>query len=234
MYWDDVAKDHLLYYYTESDGVLVLTIGENKLRALYDGQRVVLFSGDYRGTTRGICGRMTGEPRDDYETPYGLVDKPEHFGASYALNSESPDPLTQQLHEQAKQQAYQPKNKYTSILRSDIEWQNNMQSSEESWGSQIVYRSRSYLKSRGPCEVHQQVQYYENHGEICISTLPVPACQSHCRANGAQVQPVQVTCRPKLDQQYQSYRNQIQQGQNPEVSGVPQVRQFRVPTECLA
>lgn len=236
MYWDDVDDSHLLYYYTQPDGVLVLTIGENRLRVLYDGQRVVLMSGDnsHRGSAQGICGRMSAEPRDDYQTPYGLVDKPEHYGASYALNSETADPQTQQLQNQAKKEAYQPKTQYTTILRSDIEWTNNMQPSEESWGSQIVYRSRSYEKSKGPCELQEQVQYYQNQGEICISTLPVPACQSHCRGQSFQVQPVQVTCKSKLDQQYQIFRNEIQQGQNPRVSGVPQLQQFKVPTACLA
>lgn len=235
MYWDDVSNKHLLKYYTRNDGVLVLSIDQSRVRVVYDGQRLVVLSNVHRNTAWGICGRMSGEPRDDYETPYGLVDKPELYAASFALNDDNSDPKTQELQTMAKQQAYQRKNKYTSILRSDIEWYNNMQSSsEENWSGQTVYRSRSYLKQRLACQLQQQVQYYENHGEICITTTRLPACQSHCKGEGYKVQPVQVTCRPKLDQQYWVLRDQIRQGQNPQVSGVPQLKQYKVPTACSA
>lgn len=235
MYWDDVSDKHLLKYYTQADGVLVLSIDQSRLRVVYDGERLVVLTNVHRNTAWGICGHMTGEPRDDYETPYGLVDKPELYGASFALNDENSDPNTQSLQTMAKQQAYQPKNKFTNILRSDIEWYNNMQSSYEGdWSGQIVYRSRSYLKQKGVCQLQQQVQFYENHGEICITTTRVPACQSHCRGEGYKVLPVQVTCRPKLDQQYWAFRDQIRQGQNPQVSGVPQLKQYKVPTVCSA
>lgn len=235
IYWDEVADSSLLQYYTQKDGVLVLSIDQNQHRMLYDGQRLVVLSNNHRNSTWGIAGRMTGERRDDYETPYGIVDQPQLYGASFALNEEYSDPKTQELQNQAKQQAYHRQNKYTAILRSDIEWQTKMQSAyEQDWSDQAVFRSKSYLKQKAACQIQQQVQYYETQAEICITTTPLPACQSHCRGQSYLVQSVQVTCRPKLDQQVRTWRNQIQQGQNPQVSGVPQLKQYRVPSMCLA
>ncbi|XP_014366052.2 vitellogenin [Papilio machaon] len=237
MYWDDEEERPILQYHTESDGTLMLNIREDRLRIMYDGYRSVVLNRESRNSSRGICGQMSGDERDDYLTPNGLVDRPEHYGASYALDDENSDPKTKQLKEQAKEKAYEPEIHYTTILRSDQEWKSAMHSSsssEEDWGSQSVYRSRSYSKQPGPCKVQQQVQYYENHGEICITTKPLNSCQSSCRGDGYKVQAAQVVCRPKLDQQFRAYRDQIKQGQNPQVNGVPQNKQFRVPSSCLA
>lgn len=235
VFWDDAEQLPLLQYYTGSDGVLMLAIRENRLRVMFDGQHLVVLASEPRKQTRGLCGYMTSTPRQDYITPYGIVDKPEYYGATYALK-DNIDQKTQQLQEQAKQAAYPYKKQYAPILRSDREWAAAMESSssEEETSSHNVYRARSYLKQRGECKVQQQVQYYENHGEICISTTPVPSCQSHCRGLEYTIQPVQVVCRPKIDQQHVAYRNQIRQGLNPSVSGVPQLKQYRVPTACAA
>ncbi|CAG5058253.1 unnamed protein product [Parnassius apollo] len=237
IYWDDEEEVPFLQYFTDSDGVLWVNIREDRLRIMYDGVRSVVLNKESRNSARGLCGQMSGDRRNDYFTPNGIVDKPEHFGASYALDDESSDPKTKQLKEQAKEKAYEPENHYTTILRSDQEWKNAMQSKssyEENWGSQVVYRSRSYQKFSGPCKLQQQVQYYENHGEICITIHPLNACQSSCSGDGYKVQATQVVCRPKLDQQFRAYRDQIRQGQNPQVTGVPQNKQYRVPSSCKA
>lgn len=234
IYWDDAEEVPLLQYFTYSEGVLMLNIRDGRLRAMYDGQRLVVTTQYYRTTTRGICGQNSGEPRDDFWTPKGLVDKPEYYAASYALEGENSDPKTQQLKKEAEKMAYHSTPKYTAILRSDGEWLKAVQHKDEEWDSQKVYRTRSYLKQRGQCKLQQQVQYHENHGEICITTTPLPACQSHCQGEGYKVQAAQVICQSKADQQFRSYRNQIQQGQNPQVSGVPKVEQYRVPTLCKA
>nr|BAD91195.1 vitellogenin [Saturnia japonica] len=237
IYWNDVEQKPFLEYYTQQDGVLMLNIEEYKLRAMYDGQRLIVLASANRQSARGICGSITGEPRDDYLTPEGLVDNPEYYAASYALYDEYSDPKTQELKTKAKQEAYQPKNKYTTVLRSDPEWQQDKtaaSSPEEDWGSETAYRSRSYDKQRGPYVVKHQVQYYENHGEICITTTQLPVCQSHCTVMEYRIQATQVTCRPKLDQQFRSYRDQIKQGQGPVVTGVPKVKQFKVPAICNA
>nr|ALN38805.1 vitellogenin [Cadra cautella] len=240
IYYDELEQIPLVQYYTGADGVLMVFIKEDRLRAMFDGQRLVLLSSEERNNNRGICGYMSGSLRYDYLTPYGIVDEPQQYAASYTLK-EQRDPKTEQLLVEAQKQAYQPKNEYTAILRSDEEWTNmihshssSSSSSEESTHSKNVYRSRSYLKERSECKVQQQVQYYENHGEICISNTPVPACQSHCRGSSYQVQSVQVICRPKIDQQYISYRNMIREGENPKVEGQTQIKQFRVPTLCVA
>nr|BAB32642.2 vitellogenin [Bombyx mandarina] len=233
MYWDDVKEQPFLQYHTHKDGVLVINIEDDRIRAIYDGQRFVVFTQDYRNSTRGICGRMSGEQRDDYLTPEGLVDKPELYAAAYSLNEENSDPKTQELKALATQQAYYPEYKYTSILRSDPAWQEESQSSgEDQWQSETVYKSRSYDKHKGACEVRQQVQFYENHGDICITTSRVPSCQSHCRAGDYKIQHVQVTCKSKLDHDFRMYKEQIKKGQNPEVSGIPSVKQFKVPVTC--
>ncbi|XP_075987385.1 uncharacterized protein LOC142984007 [Anticarsia gemmatalis] len=234
IYWDEAAEEPLLQYSTHPDGVLMLNIRDGRLRALFDGQRFVVATKEYRRTTRGICGRNSAEPRDDYQTPYGLVDQPELYGASFALDGENSDSQTQELKKQAQQQAYQPETKYTAILRSDEEWQQAQERNNENWGSQNVYRTRSYKKQRGQCQLQQQVQYRENHGEICITTTPLPACQSHCRGEDYRIQAAQVICSSKSDQQFKTYKKQIQQGQNPQVSGVPKVEQYRVPSSCRA
>ncbi|CAG4962142.1 unnamed protein product [Colias eurytheme] len=233
-YWDEKDASPLLEYFVQHDGVLMIYVKRDRLRIMYDAQRLVVLPTEGRGNSRGICGFMTGDPRDDYMTPYGLVDTPEHFAASYALNDENSEPKTQQWQAQAKQRAYWPQNRYTSILRSDASWQSAMQSdaSEDKWDDSNVYVSRSYLKKKGACKVQKQVQYYENYAEICITTKPMPACQSNCNAEGFKIQAAQVVCRPKLDQQFITYRDQIRLGQNPKVSGVPQARQYRVPSTC--
>lgn len=211
----------------------MFNIRDGRLLAMYDGQRLVLTTQDYRTSTRGICGMNSGEPRDDFQTPLGLVDLPKHYGASYALDVES-DPKTQELKKEAQQKAYQYTPKYTAILRSDQEWMKAVQLRDQEWSSQNAYKTRSYLKQVGQCQVQQQVQYHENHGEICITTTPLPSCQSHCHGEGYKIQAAQVICKSKSDQQFMTFRNQIRMGQNPQVSGVPQVEQFRVPASCRA
>lgn len=235
-YWDEDDNAPLLEYYTQQDGVLILNIREDRLRAMYDGQRLVVLAKNNRNNTRGICGYMSGEPLDDYMTPNGLVDRSDHYGASYSLNVENSDYQTQQLQSQAKEVAYQRKFKNTNVLRSDKYWQKAMfdSSSQEDRQSENVYRSRGYSKKPGTCQMQQQVQYYENHGEICITTTPMNACQSHCQGNGYSVKSVQVVCRPKLDQQFQEYRNQILQGSNPKVNGPTEMKQYRIPSSCKA
>lgn len=235
MYWDNVQKSPLLQFYTQPDGVMMLNIREDRLRVMYDGQRLVVLTKYNRNNTRGLCGFMNREPLDDYLTPQGLlVDLPAHFAASYALNGEDSDPQTQQLQNEARKSMYPRQRRYTEILRSDSEWQKDMEETFEDWGSQNVYRSRSYLKLRGECKLRQQVQYYQNQGEICITTTPLDACQSHCRGEGYKIQAVQVVCGSNLDSSFQLMRNQIQKGENPQVTGVPHIRQYRVPSTCVA
>lgn len=236
MYWDNDDNMPFLEYYTQPDGVLILNIREDRLRAMYDGQRLVVLAKNNRNNTRGICGYMSGEPLDDYMTPNGLVDRPEQYGASYALNVENSDHQTQQLQSQAKELAYQRRFQNTNILRSDKYWQMAMDdsSSEEDRQSKNVYRSRGYSKKARTCQMQQQVQYYENYFEICITTAAMNACQSHCQGNGYTVKSVPVVCRPKLDQEFQEYRNQIRQGQNPNVNGPTKMKQYRVPSSCKA
>lgn len=236
MYWDNNEQNPLLDYHTGKDGVLKLNIRENRLRILFDGQRLVIFASKDRNANRGICGYMSGEPRDDYYTPNGLVDQPQHYGAAYALIDDNSDSQTKVLQEQAKSSAYQPQRKFTSILQSDDQWRQSLQSSssEEEYGSQNVYRARNYLKEQASCKLHKQVQFYENYGEICITTKPLPSCQSHCKSVNYKVQAAQVVCRPKLDQQFQAYKEEIRQGQNPKVNGGTQTKQYQVPTACKA
>lgn len=240
MYWDDDddTDTPFLEYYQQPDDVLILKIREDRLRAMYDGQRLVVLAKDNRNHTRGICGYMSGEPRDDYMTPNGLVDRPELYAASYALNGEYSDSKTQQLQNQAKEVAYQRKFKNTNILRSDKNWQKAMEDSSSKKNNQRqsenIYRSRGYSKHLGSCELQHQVQYYENHGEICITTAPMDACKSHCQGEGYYVKSAQVVCRPKLDQKFQEYRDQIRQGHNPKVHGATETKQYRVPSSCKA
>ena len=234
-YWDEVAQTPILEFYTK-EKVLMINIRDGRLRAMYNGKHLVITTQDYRTTTRGLCGQNSGEPRNDYQTPSGLVDLPQHYGASFALDVEDSDPKTQTLKMEAQQKAYVSTPKYTAILRSDEEWNKAVQQRHQEWDSQNVYRARSYMKKRGQCQLQQQVQYYENHGEVCITTIPLPACQSHCQGVGYKIQESQVICRSKTNQQFQTYRSQIHQGQNPQVSGVSssRVEQFRVPTSCRA
>lgn len=132
MYWDDVTQTPLLEYYTLADGVLVFNIRNGALRLVYDSQRLIIFTDDHRSTTRGLCGQSTTQTRDDYMTPWGLVDLPEYYGASFALDGDLSDPKTIELKKKAKLNAYQPINKFTSIFRSDAQW--NMAENERSKG----------------------------------------------------------------------------------------------------
>lgn len=233
-FWDDVDQIPILEYYKEGD-VLIMKIRENRLRVMYDGARFNLLSDQRRNYNRGICGYMSGEPLDDYLTPVGVIDKPEYYGASYALIDSESDPKDKKLQERAKQVAYQPQNKYTAILKSDEEWIKQMRSAvEENWGPEIIFKARNYLKTKERCALKPQVQYYENHGEICITTTPLPACQSHCTGEEFRVQVAQVVCKPKLDEKFRSYKDLIRQGESPRVTGVHKSIQYRVPSSCAA
>lgn len=231
MYWDEQTQSPVMHYYTQTDGVLMLHIKD--LRAMYDGQRLVIYASENKNNTRGLCGRMSGEPRDDYLTPYGIVDKPEHYGAAFALDDEANDSQTQALKEEAKSVAYRPRKVHTRVLRPDPEWQADQLQADESQSWQNIYRAKSY-RHDGPCQVDQQVQTYENAGEICITTTPLAACSKKCRGEGYQIKPAQVVCKPWVDVEFQQYRDQIRRGENPQISGVPKVVQFRVPDACKA
>lgn len=234
-YWDDEEEVPILEYHTEGNGALVLKIRDSRLRIMYDGMRSVVLANEKRKNTRGICGYMSGEPRDDYLTPNGLVDNPELYGASYVLISENSEPQEKERQEKAKRVAYQPQRRYTTILRSDENWKNQMQlSSKEELGSQIIYRARNYLKEKKPCELRPQVQYYENQEDICISTAPLPSCQSHCSGVDYKIQPAEVVCKSKFDVEFRAIRDQIRLGQNPKVAGPSQNAQYRIPASCKA
>lgn len=229
-YLDSAAVAPLLQYYVHPDSVLLLNIRNGHIRIMFDGQRLVVSTSEYRKSTRGVCGRNTGELRDDYETPNGVVDHPHLYGPSFALDDNS-DPKTLELKKQAQQSAYQPKTKYTIISRIAPESkqpEDKIKDEDES-----IYRTRSYKKLRGPCEVQQQVQYHENLKEICITTTPLAACQSHCRGEGYQVQSVQAVCKPKASSKFQLYKIQIQKGLNPNVSGKTKQEKYRVPSSCI-
>ncbi|CAH2243727.1 jg8786 [Pararge aegeria aegeria] len=234
-YWDDVDEIPILEYYKEGDNELILVIRDGRLRVMYDGSRFNLLADERRNNNRGICGYMSGERRDDYLTPNGVIDKPEYYGVSYALIDGESDPKDRELQLKAREVAYKPRKQFTAILKSDEEWKNQMRlATEEEWGAEIIYRTRNYLKSKGRCDLKPQVQYYENHGEICISTTPLPACQSHCSGEEFKVQAAQVVCKSKFDESFRSYRNLIQQGENPKVTGVTKTTQYRVPSSCKA
>ncbi|KAJ8707492.1 hypothetical protein PYW08_010744 [Mythimna loreyi] len=122
LYWNDAENTPLLQYYNLADGVLVFNINDAALRLVYDGLRLAIFTSDHRTTTRGLCGQSSTQIRDDYMTPYGLVDLPDLYGASFSLDGEFSDPRTAELKKEAKLKAYQPVTKYTNIFRSDAEW----------------------------------------------------------------------------------------------------------------
>uniref|UniRef100_A0A2A4JFI3 Vitellogenin domain-containing protein n=1 Tax=Heliothis virescens TaxID=7102 RepID=A0A2A4JFI3_HELVI len=122
IYWDNAAHSVLLEYYPLGGNIQVFTIDGEAIRIVYDNQRLVIFTAEHRSTTRGICGQSSSEDRDDYLTPYGLVDSGNLYGASFALSTEDSDAKTEELKKEAKLKAYQPVTKYTNILRSDAEW----------------------------------------------------------------------------------------------------------------
>ncbi|CAD0206288.1 unnamed protein product [Chrysodeixis includens] len=121
-YWDEDQEAPVLEYYTVADGVQIFNINNGAFRVVYDKQRLVIFTGDYRSTTNGLCGQSSSQIGDDYLTPFGIVDQPAHYGAAFSLDGEFSDPQTAELKKQAKLKAYQPVTKYTNILRSDDEW----------------------------------------------------------------------------------------------------------------
>lgn len=236
MYWNELTDKPLLTYFTQQDGVLVLFIEDRRLRMMLDGERLVVLANDHRGTARGICGQMTGEPRDDYETPVGLVDQPELYGASFALNVDYSDPKTMELQKKAKEQAYQPRNKFTSILRSDDEWRSIMEARSPQYSNgETVYRSIPW-KPFPSCTIQQQTQFYETSDETCVSINPLPVCPSNCRGVNHVIMPAEVTCSNKRDQHFRAYVDEIREGHNPHIT-VPahyqsELKQFRVPIEC--
>ncbi|XP_028160656.1 vitellogenin-like [Ostrinia furnacalis] len=238
IYWDDISEKPLLKYYTLPDGTLILNIRQERLQVIYDGVRLVVLAKENRNNIRGICGYMNGEARDDYLIPSGLVDRPDHYAASYALKDAECDPKTVELQAEAEKLSYPTKKEYTDILPSDKEWENVMQVSdaEDQKSGKKLYKVRSYLQSREECQIQQQIQFYEDHIEFCVTSRPLPSCQAHCRAEGFKTQAAQVICMPKIDEMSNSYKDQIRQGSNPQVSGVPeqQPKWFRVPTSCKA
>ncbi|XP_022835071.1 vitellogenin-like [Spodoptera litura] len=122
-YYDDIYRIPLLeYYHVDAENYQVYSMHNGRIRLIYDGHRLVIFSGFYRSTTRGLCGQSTSQPSDDYMTSYGLVDLPEHYGASFSLEGADSDLKTEELKKESKLKAYKPVTQYTNILRSDDEW----------------------------------------------------------------------------------------------------------------
>ncbi|CAD0206287.1 unnamed protein product [Chrysodeixis includens] len=121
-YTSYVTRRPYLEYYKQADGVYVININNGDIRFIYNGNTLVIFTDKHRSDTRGICGQSTTEIRDDFMTPYGLVDQPAYYGAAFSLDGEFSDPKTAELKKEAKLKAYQPVTKHTNILRSDDEW----------------------------------------------------------------------------------------------------------------
>ncbi|KAJ2940977.1 hypothetical protein O0L34_g13103 [Tuta absoluta] len=235
IYKDETEQVPLLEYYVLPDGILMLNIRENRLRAMYDGRRLVILTREGRNEVRGICGLMNGEKNDDFWAPQSLVVSDKHFAASYALK-DGIDDATRQLQDEAKNWAYLRTQTYTTDLKSDSEWQKWLAgSTEKSMDSPAVYRARLHLKQpRGTCVSAKQVQYYETSSKICVTTMPLEACPSHCRGEGYKVSPASVVCGSKSDVTFQEYVKQINMGQNPKVTGVTRPIQYRIPTSCVA
>nr|AXM43802.1 vitellogenin [Conopomorpha sinensis] len=235
---DGNDKVALEYFYLPDDR-LMLNIREGRLRALYSGRNIVILAYGNQNHTRGLCGHMSGEPNDDFVTPDGnLVDEADQFAASYALDREYSDPKTKTLQELARKNAYQPRRVYPSVLRSDESWtkynKDKMQSmKQQKQQSQSMYSARSYGQQDVPCRVENQVQYYETYDEICISTQRLPSCRAQCRGEGYIKKSAQVVCKSKMDEEFKMYKEEIKQGQNPEVSGPPKKQEFRVPSSCM-
>ncbi|CAB3258668.1 unnamed protein product [Arctia plantaginis] len=122
MYWNEAGEVPLLEYYSLGIDLYVFDIQNKNIRLVYDKHRLVVFTDEYYGSTMGICGQSSTEIRDDYMTPYGIVDLPEHYGASFSLEDEFSHPKTVALKKEAKLKAYQPVTKYTGILHSDDDW----------------------------------------------------------------------------------------------------------------
>ncbi|CAD0206290.1 unnamed protein product [Chrysodeixis includens] len=85
-YWDDQQDAPLLEYYALAEGVLVFDINEGALRAVYDNQRLVIFTDGFRSTTNGLCGQSSSQVDDDYLTPFGIVDQPAYYGAQWIVS----------------------------------------------------------------------------------------------------------------------------------------------------
>lgn len=122
MYWDDAEEVPLLEYYKLGKDVYVFDIHDKNIRLVYDKHRLMIFTEEYYDSTMGICGQSSSEIRNDYITPFGIVDLPGHYGASFSLDDESSDPKTVALKKETKLKAYQPVTKYTSILHSGGDW----------------------------------------------------------------------------------------------------------------
>ncbi|KAL4712509.1 hypothetical protein ACJJTC_007525 [Scirpophaga incertulas] len=236
LYVDKTTGFNFFEYFYLPDGVVIIKINKMRLHLVYDGQRVVVLVHDNRNNIEGLCGHLTGDIRDDYLTPYGLVNKPEHYGASYALIESNVDSITAELKNQAKQVAYPPRTGYSIILPYNEEYNTKVVSSQSKHENHNAYRTRSWVDHDVMCQVHEQVQYYENDREICITNIRLPACSSRCRGERYTVTAAEVICGSKLDKKFQEYKKQILGGQNPTVHGTPkeELGQFRVPTACKA
>lgn len=73
------------------------------LRLQYDGQRALIRGSEsMRGAVRGLCGTFDTEPSTDGITPWNCVlQRPDHFAASFALVDDSCSGPAVDLHQQA-------------------------------------------------------------------------------------------------------------------------------------
>lgn len=222
----------VLRQYTLADKTLLINIDSDRLVVLYDGRRFVLLPQYYNAQTRGLCGAMTTDVQDDYITPYGLVFTAQEYGASYSLNDKKDIESIRVLHQQIMINAHQPRIHETHVLRADKEWIDSMKLKK------MKPRTvRSHLNHLEQCQKSSEHQFYEEHGQICITKQKLSYCTAACKKPHHQSKAIQVVCRSETDEDFKNYMQQINQGQTPEMyfkdSDKVHFKNFRVAVSCL-
>lgn len=243
--WNEAEYAPLVEAYMLPEGAIVVKIADGQLRVVYNGKAFYLYaSGDYRNSTSGLCGTMSGDRNDDFLVPDGgYVEDPRVFAASYVV-PEPQNPKSIELQQFAQTvPSIHPQHVYTAIYpyheglypnhyprkHGDDSSESSEYSSshssetyeeEEHFNFQQYDNGvspRSYAPQRGPCKLEHQIQYYEKNGQICITYQPVASCSQRCRGEKHQAYPTKVSCKSAKDQKYRMYKEQIKRGQNPQL-----------------
>lgn len=179
--WSNNRKSKLLVAYMKQ-GEVTLNIDSEKLKIITNGRRMLLTAdGDYRNSTRGLCGAMSGDPmteliapRDCYMTNQTL------YGAMWAMTNEAQcDVSVKELNRQAKADLCVKNINPGTTITIPKDTKNEPKPS--------VVKSRiSSMK----CRVHRSSQYEVEDGKICISVDPLPVCSQDCSREGNYVKEV--------------------------------------------
>ncbi|XP_011879026.1 PREDICTED: vitellogenin-3-like [Vollenhovia emeryi] len=238
------------------DGSIKFTSDKYGLEAVYDGQHIKLKASDkFRNAVRGLCGNYDSDPSNDFLIPRNcILANVEEFTAMYALldkDSEGPVVENRRKAEHA----------YCLIFSKQEPRQRNVISDREAgrpltedvnWGYHPRKRQRQDFREQDrnskedcddvgtqKCSTESNIVYrtkvFEEGGELCFTTRPVPTCASDTRPIERKPKEFNLFCMP-INEESRAIKRRVEEGARPDFTRRPVSRShvFQVPSYCMA